>query len=212
MDFYYMPASAACRSVLMTAEAIGVKLNLKVIDLKAGDHLTPEFLAINPQHTVPTLVDDGFPLWESRSILSYLVDKYGKDDSLYPRDDKKRALVNQRLYFDSGVLYQRFGEYFYPQIFAKAPADPDKLKRFEEALGFLNTFLDGQTYVAGENLTIADLSIFAGVSFFFLTGIDEKSYTNIQRWYSHLKETVPVIESDRQCLEEARKWLENARK
>lgn len=42
----------------------------------------------------------------------YLAEKYGKDDSLYPKDVKKRALVNQRLFFDMGTLYQRFGDLY----------------------------------------------------------------------------------------------------
>lgn len=78
--------------------------------------------------------------------MVYLVEKYGKTSSLYPTDPKARALVNQRLYFDMGTLYDRFAAYCYPQIFAKQPADPEKLTKLEEALGFLNTYLDGQQY------------------------------------------------------------------
>lgn len=61
---------------------------------------------MNPQHTIPTLVDDdGFVLWDSHAIMPYLVSKYGKDDSLYPKDLKKRAVIDQRLHFDSNVLF-----------------------------------------------------------------------------------------------------------
>jgi len=67
LDFYYVPGSAPCRSVLMTAKAVGVDLNLKLTNLMAGEHLTPEFIKMNPQHTIPTLNDDGFALWESRA-------------------------------------------------------------------------------------------------------------------------------------------------
>lgn len=93
----------------MLAKALGVQLNLKALNLQAKEHLTPEFLKLNPQHTIPTLVDNNFAIWESRAILGYLVEKYAKNDSLYPKDPQKRAVVNQRLYFDMGTLYQRLG-------------------------------------------------------------------------------------------------------
>ncbi|CAH1107327.1 unnamed protein product [Psylliodes chrysocephalus] len=113
IDFYYVPGSAPCRNVLLTAKAVGVELNLKLTNLMEGKHLTPEYLKLNPQHTVPTIDDNGFVLWESRPIMTYLVNQYGKNDTLYPKDPKKRAVVDQRLYFDMGTLYQRYADYFY---------------------------------------------------------------------------------------------------
>lgn len=73
----------------------------------AKEQLKEDFLAINPQHCIPTIDDDGFKLWESRAIAQYLVDAYGKGSTLYPTDNKAKALVQQRLYFDMGVLYVR---------------------------------------------------------------------------------------------------------
>lgn len=46
LDFYYIPGSAPCRAVQMTAKAIGVDLNLKFTNLMAGDHLKPEYLKV----------------------------------------------------------------------------------------------------------------------------------------------------------------------
>ncbi|XP_019891139.1 glutathione S-transferase 4-like [Musca domestica] len=192
MDFYYLPLSAPCRSVLMTAKALGIELNKKLLNLFEGEHLKPEFLKINPQHTIPTLVDNGFALWESRAIMVYLVEKYGKqDDPLYPSCPKKRALINQRLYFDMGTLYQGFANYFYPQFKEKKPADPELFKKFEVTLDFLNTFLSESKYAAGDSLTLADLALLASVSTFEAVNIDVSKYEHIARWYALVKETAP---------------------
>ncbi|XP_055591429.1 glutathione S-transferase 1 isoform X2 [Uranotaenia lowii] len=191
MDFYYLPGSAPCRAVQMTAAAVGVELNLKLTNLMAGEHMKPEFLKLNPQHCIPTLDDNGFSLWESRAICAYLAEKYGKDDSLYPKDPQKRAVVNQRLYFDQGTLYQRFADYFYPQVFAKQPANPELEKKIYEALEFLNTFLAGGKYVAGDHLTIADLSILATISTYDVAKVDLAKYSNVSSWYARLRKEAP---------------------
>jgi glutathione S-transferase len=52
------------------------------------------------------------PVLFSRVIMGYLVDQYGKDDSLYPKDIKERTRINQMLYFDMGTLYQRYIDYY----------------------------------------------------------------------------------------------------
>nr|AGY31881.1 glutathione S-transferase D1 [Scaptomyza flava] len=201
-DFYYLPGSAPCRSVIMVAEAIGLELNKKILDLHAGEHLKPEFIKLNPQHTIPTLVDNGFALWESRAILVYLVEKYGKTDSHYPKCPKKRAVINQRLYFDMGTLYQSLSNYYYPQLFAKAPADPELYKKMGDAFGFLNTFLDGQTYAAGDSLTIADIALLASVSTFEVAGYDFSKYENVSKWYANAKKVTPGWEENwAGCLE-----------
>lgn len=56
---------------------------------------------------MPTIVDGDFIMWESRAIAVYLLESKVPDSPLYPKDVKKRALVNQRLYFDAGTLYKR---------------------------------------------------------------------------------------------------------
>lgn len=159
-------------------------------------HIT---LQLNPQHTIPTIDDNGFSLWESRAIMTYFVNQYGKDDSLYPKDPKKRAVVDQRLYFDIGTLYARFGDLYvcdfwkwfffvlnvifqYPIIFAGAPQDPAKLEKINEAMKFLDIFLEGEKYVAGDNLTVADLTIVATVSTLEVVGYDLTPYKNVSRF------------------------------
>lgn len=115
IDLYYTPLSPPCRSVMMTACSLGVRLNLKPINLLAGEHLTPEYIKINPQHNVPTIEDDGFRLNESRAICIYLVGRYGGrhiGEQLYPLDSKQRAIVDQRLYFDATVLFPNFRELY----------------------------------------------------------------------------------------------------
>ncbi|XP_053667005.1 glutathione S-transferase 1-like [Anopheles marshallii] len=141
--------------------------------------LISSFRLINPQHCIPTLVDNGFALWESRAICAYLAEKYGKDDKLYPKDPQKRAVVNQRLYFDMGTLYQRFADYYYPQIFAKQPANAENEQKMKDAVSFLNTFLGGHKYVAGDSLTIADLTVLATISTYDVAGFDLSKYPHL---------------------------------
>lgn len=204
MDLYYSPVSGSTPAIFITAKALGLKLNLKVINTFANEHLKPEFVKLNPQHTIPTLVDNGFVLWESRAILAYLVEKYGRNDSLYPKEAKARALVNQRLFFDLGTLYPALSEYYFPQMQGK-PADPEKFKKVEAALGILDAFLEGKLYLAGEKLTIADISIWSTVAAFILFKLDLSKYPNIVKWYENGEKTAPgweEIENGRAAVTE----------
>ncbi|XP_022208432.2 glutathione S-transferase D5-like [Drosophila obscura] len=191
LDLYYMPSPGASRAVVMTAKAVGVQLHKKVVNVMAKEQLNPEFLKINPQHTIPTLVDDGLAIWESRAILIYLVEQYGKDDSLYPKDPQKQALVNQLLQFDLATLYDAFASYYYKILHTGKIGPPEALKKVETGFELLNTFLEGQDYVAGSQLTIADISILATISTIEVVDFDLKKYPNVARWYANAKKVTP---------------------
>ncbi|XP_017041173.1 glutathione S-transferase D2 isoform X1 [Drosophila ficusphila] len=209
MDFYYMPGSSGCRTVIMVAKALGLELNKKLVNTMEGEQLKPEFVKLNPQHTIPTLVDNGFSIWESRAIAIYLVEKYGKDDSLYPKDPQKQAVVNQRLYFDMGTLSDAFGKYYYPLFRTGKPGTEEDLKKIETAFGFLDTFLEGKDYVACDQLTVADIAILANVSTFEVVEFDFSKYTNVVRWYANAKKVTPGWDENWEGLQKMKEFFES---
>ncbi|XP_057341252.1 glutathione S-transferase 1-1-like [Microplitis mediator] len=191
IDLYYLPPSPPSRAVILLAKALGIHLNLKVIDVSKGEQLSPEFIKINPQHTLPTIDDNGFILTESRAIMGYLVDKYAKNDSLYPKDPKQKALVDEKLYFDLTRLYYNiFNAYIFVTFGMSNVVDEDKVKQIERAFEMLNIYLGTSEFVAGENLTIADFSIVISVGLAEIFGFDITAYDNVVSWYERCKEAL----------------------
>ncbi|XP_067618357.1 glutathione S-transferase 1-1-like [Eurosta solidaginis] len=213
MDLYYSPGSAPCRAVLMTAQCVGIDLNKKLLNLLAGDHMKPDFLKINPQHTIPTLVDNDFVLWESRAIMIYLVEQYAKTDSLYSKCPETRARINQRLYFDMD-LTQAFGKYFYGPMMKKTPFDPEARKHLEKQLEMLNKLLGGNNFAIGDSLTLADLSLLATVTTLDVAStaksanVDIKKYPNIKKWYDYMKAVTPGYKENYEGSLELKKFLD----
>ncbi|KAL7632196.1 UNVERIFIED_CONTAM: hypothetical protein RMT77_017501 [Armadillidium vulgare] len=197
MDLYYFEYSAPCRAVMLTAKALGLSLNKKRLHLFKREHINPEFLAINPQHCVPTLVDGDLKIWESRAICTYLASKYGKDDSLYPNDPSKRVLVDRLLYFDMGVMYKRFRDYFAPAVFKGEAPDLAALESTHEGLKWFNDYyLDGHDFCVGNNLTVADFALVASVTSMIEVGIDMSKYPNITAWVERCKAKMPGYETE----------------
>nr|UYI58578.1 glutathione S-transferase 7 [Grapholita molesta] len=165
IKLYHFPLSGPSRGALLAARAIGVPIQIQVVNLFEKEQIKEDFLKINPQHCVPTLDDNGFIIWESRAIACYLADKYGTDDLLYPKDLQQRAVVNQRLYFDASSLYVKVRAICFPILFLGETEIKESLKNdLNTTLEFLNGFLKDSKWVAGHNLTIADTSIYATVS------------------------------------------------
>ncbi|XP_053614426.1 glutathione S-transferase 1-like [Plodia interpunctella] len=181
---YHEPRSGPSRGAFLAAKAIGVPIEIEKVDLMKKEQPKESFLKINPQHCVPTLDDDGFILWESRAIASYLAEKFGKDDQWYPKDLRRRAVVNQRLYFDSSNLYVKIRAICYPILFMGETEIKTALKDdLNNSLKFLDGFLSNTKWVAGDNPTIADTSICASMSSILAVGWDLTDFPNIQRWF-----------------------------
>lgn len=109
---FYATMSPPSRMVRMVARKIGLELDLKLVNIEAGGLYNPDFLAINPQHCLPTLDDNGLVLWESRAIATYLISSYSPTDHLYPKEPRRRAPVDHMLQFDLGTLYARINDYY----------------------------------------------------------------------------------------------------
>lgn len=106
MQLYFAHFSPPARTVLMTIRNLGLDVELKHVDFSKGDNKTDEYKKINPLNQVPVLVEeDGFVLTESRAISAYLVNSRNSESDLYPKDPLKRAIVDQRLYYDATVVF-----------------------------------------------------------------------------------------------------------
>ncbi|XP_018568551.1 glutathione S-transferase 1 [Anoplophora glabripennis] len=189
---YHFPPSGPSRGALLAAKAIGADVDVQIVNLFKKEQLKEDFVKINPQHTVPTLVDGDVSIWDSHAIGTYLATTYGKDETLYPKDPKQRALIDQRLYFDCGTLYPRIRAICFPVLFLGEDQIYDEHKApLEEALGFLDVFLEGNEFVTGNKLTVADCSLVASTSSIAAIGWDLSPYSNVAAWVARCSLAIP---------------------
>lgn len=145
---------------------------------------------MNPQHTIPTLDDNGVYLYDSHAICTYLCEKYGKNDNLYPKDIVKRALVDARLHFNSGFLFARL-RFIYEPIFVGEEKELSKVKLdyFKKCYDLLEAFLENGKYLCGNELTLADFACVATISSIDqFAPIDEIKHPKLTGWLNRMSE------------------------
>ncbi|XP_016984879.1 glutathione S-transferase 1-like [Drosophila rhopaloa] len=185
---YGADISPCVRAVKLTFKVLNLDYEYKEVNLIGGEHLGEEFIKKNPQHTVPVLDDNGTIIWDSHAIATYLVDKYGKSDELYPKDLVKRAIINQRLFFDASVIFANLADVsclFWRSGITEVPQEP--LDTIHRGLQLLETFLGDSPYLAGDKLTLADLCTGPTVSSIpAAVDIDAAVYPKITSWLDRL--------------------------
>lgn len=124
-------------------EELGVPYEFVLLDMQAGEHQQPDYLAINPIGKVPAIVDGDFKLWESGAIVLYLAQKYGNLSSSL----EEQAILNQWILFGNATLG--------PGIFVEA----NREREMPKLMTALNQILEKQQFILGDELTAADIAV-----------------------------------------------------
>jgi glutathione S-transferase len=165
IDFYHGHGSPYSWRVWLALEAKKIPYELKVLSFQSQDTRKPEFVALNPRHTVPTIVDDGFTLWESMAILEYLDEKYPAAPKLYPGDAKSRGRIRRLVREAEDHLGVAGVDPITDEYFGKDGAAPDLEKvekaraKIAEELAYFAKELKGP-YFGGESMDALDLVLY----------------------------------------------------
>lgn len=210
---YMSKTSPAVRSVLFTVKALGISLEYINLDMKQGEHLKPDFIKINPQHTVPTYVDDdGTIVWDSHAIMSFLVEKHSNPNeaiTLYPANLAQRAVINQRLFFEASVVYPTLRGIVLPLVQQKLKTpSTEALQEAQTVYDFLEVFLADHKFLAGQNLTIADFSIITTLTALdYFVPIDEAKHPKVAKWVNSCKE-LPYYNEANEGLQQFKEFIQ----
>lgn len=163
MKIHHHPLSGHAHRVVLFASLLGLEHELVEVDLQAGAHKKPEFLAISPFGQVPALEDDGVALADSNAILVYLAKKAGRSDWL-PEDALGAARVQRWLSVAAGELaYGPAAARLITVFGARFNAD-EVIGRAHALLGKLEQHLADRDWLAADHPTLADVAIYSYIA------------------------------------------------
>lgn len=177
------------RKISIALEELGLAYEVKPVDINGGAQFATDFLALNPNHKIPVIVDrdgpDGLPitLIESGAILIYLAEKSGR---LLPAAARERYEALQWLMFQMGSVGPMLGQAHHFLRFAPdvIPYAIDRYsKEAARIYGVLNTRLSARDWLAGSEYSIADIATFPWLARHEWQGIDLARYPQVKRWY-----------------------------
>jgi len=173
------------RKVSIALEELGLAYDVHSVDIGKDEQFDPAFLKISPNNKIPAIVDDetGQALFESGAILLYLAKKTGR---LLPEDEAARWDVIQWLMWQMGGQGPMLGQahHFIRFNKGKAPyAEERYAKEAARLYGVLDRRLAEAEFVAGAEISVADIAIWPWASRFEWQEIDMNAFSNVKRWY-----------------------------
>ena len=166
IQLYSVPTPNGVKASIMLEE-IGLPYEVHAINIMQNETFTPEYETLNPNGKIPAIIDphgpDGKPLglFESGAILLYLAEKTGK---LIPADAAGRWHTIQWVFFQMAAVGPMFGQVgFFHRFAGKDYEDKRPLERYRNEsrrlLGVMEKQLEGRDWIAGDQYTIADISL-----------------------------------------------------
>jgi len=180
------------RKISIMLEELDLPYQVRTVNIGEQEQFAPEFLAVSPNNKIPALVDsdgpDGQPIsvFESGAILIYLAEKTGK---LLPKDGAARFETLQWLMFQMGGFGPFLGQAHHFNRFAPAPVPYAQQRYNDEAkrlYGVLDRALAGRQFVAGSELSIADIALYPWAARHEWQNISLAEFPQVQRWFDML--------------------------
>jgi GST-like protein len=141
------------RKASIALEELGVPYEVRRVNLQTEEQLRPEFLALNPNHKIPVLEDDGVVVWESGAILLHLGETHDPEGRILPKDRRTRTAVIQYAFFQTGGIGPNLGR-LGAALRKPGEKNQEMIDIFrgevDRLIGVLDRILsDGRDYLAG---------------------------------------------------------------
>ncbi len=193
MKLYWLPLSPNNYVVTAVADYLGIPLEKIYVDIGKGESRTPEYLKLNPNGKMPTLVDGNYSLWESNAILMYLCSKK-PGNTLWPGDELTRIDISRWLIWQQAHWARACGillwERMVKKFFGQGEPDPAKEKEGEEMVKFnasvLNQSLEGKKYLVNDQLSLADFAVAAPLPYAQFCRMPIEGLPNLAHWYERI--------------------------
>jgi glutathione S-transferase len=194
MKLYAFPPSPRARKVMAVAAHLSVPYELQMVDLTKGEQKKPEYLKLNPNGKMPTLVDGDFVLWESNAIVQYLASKKG--NGLWSSDERTRHDISRWLFWDMAhwdpACATLIFEHLVKGLLGLGGPDAARVKegedKFRVVAGVLDGHLAGRKWIVGDAPTVADYSIAAPLAHASQCGMPIDGFANIRAWFARVQE------------------------
>ncbi|MEP6898754.1 MAG: glutathione S-transferase family protein [Rhodanobacter sp.] len=192
MKLYWSDVLAP-RKVCAVAKYLQSPVDYTYLDLGRGEHKTPDYLALNPNGKVPTLVDGSRVLWEADAIMCHLAAR--SDSELWPQDARQIEVIRwlswnmQHFTANAGKLYF---EYIIKARFGIGEVDPAEvepaMKEWRRYAAVLDKHLLDREWLVGDELSVADFAVAVALPYAEYAHIPLHEFPAITRWHDRLCE------------------------